>query len=44
VVVHAYNPSYSGGKGRKSMNSRLIQAKLVRPYLKNKIKIKELGA
>jgi hypothetical protein len=44
VVAHMYNPSYSRGTGRKMMSLRLAQAKLARPYIKNKIETKELGA
>jgi hypothetical protein len=43
VVVHICNPSYSRGRGRKMINSRSSQEKLVRPYLKNKIQTKGLG-
>jgi hypothetical protein len=31
VVVHTYNPSYSGGGGRSIQNPRQAQAKLARP-------------
>jgi hypothetical protein len=44
VVVCFYNPSYSGGEGRKITSSRSAQEKLGRPYLRNKIQTKELGA
>jgi hypothetical protein len=37
--VHIYNPSYSGGRGRRISNPD----KLVETYLKNKIKTKGLG-
>jgi hypothetical protein len=37
-----YNPGYSGGGGRKIMNSRPAWGKLARPYFKNKKK-KGLG-
>jgi hypothetical protein len=42
MLVH-YNPSYSGGGGRRISSSRPAQAKLVRPYIKNKIQTKGLG-
>jgi hypothetical protein len=38
IVVNAYNPSYSGGRGKRIINSRPALAKLVRSYLKTKIK------
>jgi hypothetical protein len=38
MAVHTCNPSYSGGEGRRISISRSAKAKLVRPYLKNKIK------
>jgi hypothetical protein len=41
MVVHTYNPSYSGGRGRKITSLRPAQARVMRPYLENK---KELGA
>jgi hypothetical protein len=37
MVVHAYNPSYSGGRHRRISSSRPAQAKLVKPYLKEYI-------
>jgi hypothetical protein len=40
VVEHTYNPSYLGSRSRKIV---VAQAKLARPYLKNKLKAKELG-
>jgi hypothetical protein len=43
VVVHACNPSYLGGRGRKISNLRPACAKVTRPYLKNKIKTNRLG-
>jgi hypothetical protein len=43
MVVCVYNPSYSGGGGRKITSSKLSLPKLVRPYLKNKIQIKGVG-
>jgi hypothetical protein len=36
MVTHACNPSYSTDRDRRIMSSRSAQAKLVRPYLKNK--------
>jgi hypothetical protein len=44
MVVHACNPSSSGGRGRRISSLRPAQAKSVRPYLKNKIKTTGLGA
>jgi hypothetical protein len=38
MVVHAYNPSHSGGRGR-----RPTQTKLSRPYLKKKTTKKWIG-
>jgi hypothetical protein len=38
LMVHTCNPSNSGGRGRRILSSRQARAKLVRPYLKNKIK------
>jgi hypothetical protein len=40
-VVHAYNPSYSGGRGRR-INLRPAWAKVKTP--KNELKAKRLGA
>jgi hypothetical protein len=37
VVAHSCNSSYLGGRGRRIESSRPAQAKLARPYLKNKI-------
>jgi hypothetical protein len=31
-VVHAYNPSYLRGRGRRITNLRPVYAKLLRPY------------
>jgi hypothetical protein len=39
VVVHACNPSYAGGKGRRIV----APCKSRRPYLKKKLKSKRLG-
>jgi hypothetical protein len=36
-MVYAYNPSYFRGRERKIKSSRHTQAKLVRPFLRNKI-------
>jgi hypothetical protein len=44
VVVHTYNPSYSGSRDRRGIGSRPAQAMLVRSYLKKKIKPKGLGS
>jgi hypothetical protein len=44
MVVHVCNPNYTAGRGRRIMSSFAIQTKLVRPYLKNKIQTKGLGA
>jgi hypothetical protein len=41
MMGHAYNPSYSGGRGRRS--SKPAWAKVMRPYLRNKKKEKEQG-
>jgi hypothetical protein len=38
-VIHVYNPSYSGGGGRRVSNSRLYLEKLTRLYLKTKQKV-----
>jgi hypothetical protein len=38
MVVSTCNPSYSRGRGRWIMSSRLAWAKLVKPCLKNKNK------
>jgi hypothetical protein len=38
MVGQAYNPSFSRGKGRRMKSSKPAQARLVRPYLENKIK------
>jgi hypothetical protein len=43
VEAHVYNPSYSGGKGRKIKSSRPAPAKLGRPCLNNKMQAKGLG-
>jgi hypothetical protein len=43
MVIIPFNPSHSGGRGRRISSSRTGQAKLVRPYLKNKIKTKRAG-
>jgi hypothetical protein len=40
MVQHVCDPSYYGDEGRKFMNLRSSQAKLVRPYLENKIQNK----
>jgi hypothetical protein len=37
MVVHAHNPSYLEGGGRRSVSLKTAQAKLSRPNLKNKI-------
>jgi hypothetical protein len=37
MVINVYNPNYLGGGGRRIERLRLVQAKLARPYLKNKI-------
>jgi hypothetical protein len=42
VVVQAYNPNHSGGKGRRIMNLEPTQAKLAKAYLKSKNKTEEL--
>jgi hypothetical protein len=42
MVVHSCNPSYSGRRDRRLTSSKPAQAKLSRPYLENKIKIKGL--
>jgi hypothetical protein len=34
MVVHTYNPSYSGGEGKRIMSSRSAWAKLARSYLR----------
>jgi hypothetical protein len=36
-AVHAYNPSFSGGRGRRINSLRPAWVKLVRLYLKSKI-------
>jgi hypothetical protein len=36
VVVYSSNPSYSGGRDRRILRSRQVQAKLERPYLRSK--------
>jgi hypothetical protein len=41
MVVHTNNLSYLGGRGKSTARSRPAQAKLVKPYLKNKIKFKK---
>jgi hypothetical protein len=43
MVVHTYNPSYLGGRGRRILSLRPVWAKLARPHLKNKIKDKRAG-
>jgi hypothetical protein len=43
VGVHACNPSYLGGIGRRIMSSRPTGAKLSRLYLRNKIQSKGWG-
>jgi hypothetical protein len=43
VLVHACNPSYSGGRSRRIMSLRPNWAKLVRSYLKNKNISKRAG-
>jgi hypothetical protein len=40
VVVHAYNPSCSGGRGRRIWSQRTALAKVTRPYLKRGEKLK----
>jgi hypothetical protein len=40
MVMHAYNPNYSGGRGRKIMSLRPFWAKVARPCLKNKMQTK----
>jgi hypothetical protein len=42
MVGHIHNPSSSGGETEDRGSLRLAQAKLVRPYLKNKVKAKGL--
>jgi hypothetical protein len=43
MVVHAYNPNYSGGRDRRIVSLRPAWAKVAeRPCLKNKIKTKVL--
>jgi hypothetical protein len=42
MLVRVYNPSYWGGRGRRIKSSRPVWAKLVRPYLKKKIKTRGL--
>jgi hypothetical protein len=37
VVVHAYNPNYSGGRDRRNKVQGQPGQKLVRPYLKIKL-------
>jgi hypothetical protein len=41
-VVHACNPSYLGGGGRRISTSRLAQTQLMKPCLKKKKKSQEL--
>jgi hypothetical protein len=41
-VVHTYNPSYSGGKGRM-IAVQHQPWKSARPYLKKSLKVKGLG-
>jgi hypothetical protein len=43
VMIHTYNPSYFGVRGRRVMNLKSVQAKVVTPYLKSKNKHKVLG-
>jgi hypothetical protein len=43
MVVHAYIPSYSGGRGRRNSSSRPAWAKLRRPYLKKQNTNKRAG-
>jgi hypothetical protein len=43
VVVHGYNPSYLGGRGRRILSSRPAWAKLVVHFLKSKIQNKRAG-
>jgi hypothetical protein len=43
-MVHAWNPSHSGCKGRRLSNLRPAQVKIARFCLKNRIKNKGLGA
>jgi hypothetical protein len=38
LQMNKSNPSYSGGGGRRIVSSRLVQARLLRLYLKNKNK------
>jgi hypothetical protein len=40
-VVHVYNPRYSGGGGRRIINSRLVLPKVARPVSKPKYKQKD---
>jgi hypothetical protein len=44
VELHACSLSYSGGRGRRIMSSRLVQTKLVQdPISKTKYKVKGRG-
>lgn len=36
-MVQAYDPSYRGGRGRRTVIEGQPLAKIVRPYLKNKL-------
>jgi hypothetical protein len=38
MVVHAYNPSYSGGESRRFTSLRPVWEKLMTPYLNNRIR------
>jgi hypothetical protein len=37
VVMHAYNPSYLGGRGRRMKSFRPVWVKLMRAFFKNKM-------
>jgi hypothetical protein len=41
--MYTYNPSYEAGRSRSMAVQSWSQAKSLRPYLKNKLKQKELG-
>jgi hypothetical protein len=43
MCVHACNPNYSGGRGRRVTSSRPAQTWVMRPSLKDKIQTKGLG-
>jgi hypothetical protein len=43
MVVHICKSNYSGDRSRVLMHLRPAQAKLARPYLKDKIQTKGLG-